>query len=265
MAKYYRVTITTQLLSTFKVAYSTNSNPTVFNHTAGIWDASGAPYIDCINLTYNQLTDNNGLMVVVDDDVYRIVIEDENGYCIDCVSDVFGEVVVEDNSPNQQNVYITGFESNSGGSSFPVNVNNNNSTWHVGPPKSGRTHSVLNMSNQTIYVRLMGKKYGTGTVDFDAMAQVVYSSTSQPHLSSDKLVYMGSYFGSQNISPNPPTNPSYSGQQYYYIVPAGGNFRFGIQPNYYRTASSNSYYTMAFSTSNSVTSTQTEITRYTTQ
>tara|TARA_B110000285_G_scaffold226168_1_gene285479 strand:- start:67 stop:759 length:693 start_codon:yes stop_codon:yes gene_type:complete len=87
MAKYYKVTITTQLLSTFKVTYSTNSNPTVFDHTAGIWDVSGAPYTSAINLNYNQLTDNGGLIVVVDDDVYRIKIEDENGYCTDCVSD----------------------------------------------------------------------------------------------------------------------------------------------------------------------------------
>tara|TARA_B110000858_G_scaffold90279_2_gene104373 strand:- start:4165 stop:5124 length:960 start_codon:yes stop_codon:yes gene_type:complete len=89
MAKYFKVTITTQLLSTFKVSYSTNSNPTVFDHTADIW-AETTPYSPATGLTYDQLTDNGGLIVVTDDDVYIINIEDENNYCTDCTSNSFG-------------------------------------------------------------------------------------------------------------------------------------------------------------------------------
>jgi hypothetical protein len=268
MAKYYRVTITTQLLSTFKVAYSTNSNPTVFNHTAGIWDVSGAPYTSAINLTYNQLTDNGGLMVVVDDDVFRIRIEDENGYCTDCVSDIFGEAVVEDNSPNQQNVYIYGYYAGSDGSSFPVNVNNTRSLYNItggGSGGSGAANGVQNNSNQTIYVRLMAKTYSGGNHNFDAMSRAMYTSSPQSHLDEHKLVYIGD-FGSTNYYPSSTVsrdNPSYSGQQYYYRIPPGGQIFAGINPNYYSgTHSPNVTYTFAFSTSNSVTSTQTEITRY---
>lgn len=89
MAKYFRVTITTQLISTFKVSYSTISNPSVFNHTADIW-AETTPYSPATGLTYDQLTDNGGLIVVTDDDVYKINIEDENNYCTDCISNSFG-------------------------------------------------------------------------------------------------------------------------------------------------------------------------------
>ena len=89
MAKYFRVTITTQLLSTFKVVYSTNSNPSTFDHTANIWNET-PPYSPAINLTYDQLTDNGGLIVIVDDDVYQIKIKDEKSYCNDCTSPNFG-------------------------------------------------------------------------------------------------------------------------------------------------------------------------------
>jgi hypothetical protein len=90
MAKYFRVTIESNLQSTFSVVYSTNSNPTSFNHTADIWSET-TPYVAATNLTYLQLTDNGGLVVVTDDDVYQIKIEDENGYCNDCTSTAFGE------------------------------------------------------------------------------------------------------------------------------------------------------------------------------
>jgi hypothetical protein len=89
MAKYFRVTIESSLYSTFSVVYSTNSNPNVFNHTADIWSET-TPYVAATNLTYLQLTDNGGLVVVTDDDVYQIKIEDENGYCNDCTSTTFG-------------------------------------------------------------------------------------------------------------------------------------------------------------------------------
>jgi len=89
MAKYFRVTIESSLYSTFSVVYSTNSNPNVFNHTADIWSET-TPYVAATNLTYLQLTDNGGLVVVTDDDVYQIKIEDENGYCNDCTSTNFG-------------------------------------------------------------------------------------------------------------------------------------------------------------------------------
>jgi hypothetical protein len=90
MAKYFRVTIESNLQSTFSVVYSTNSNPTSFDHTADIWSET-TPYVAATNLTYLQLTDNGGLVVVTDDDVYQIKIEDENGYCNDCTSTTFGE------------------------------------------------------------------------------------------------------------------------------------------------------------------------------
>lgn len=90
MAKYFRVTIESNLQSTFSVVYSTNSNSTVFDHTADIWSET-TPYVAATNLTYLQLTDNGGLVVVTDDDVYQIKIEDENGYCNDCTSTAFGE------------------------------------------------------------------------------------------------------------------------------------------------------------------------------
>jgi hypothetical protein len=269
MAKYYRVTITTQLLSTFKVTYSTNSNPTVFNHTAGIWDVSGAPYTSAINLTYNQLTDNSGLMVVVDDDVYRIRIEDENGYCTDCVSDIFGEAIVENNAPNQQNVYIYNYYAGSDGSSFPVNVNNPRSLYNItggGSGGSGAANGVQNNSNQTIYVRLMAKTNSSGNHSFDAMSRAMYTSYPQNHLDGNNLVYIGDFGSNTNYYPSSTVsfnNPAYSGQQYYYILPPGQRIFAGINPNYYGSNHSpNVTYTFAFSTNISVSSTQTEITRY---
>ena len=92
MAKYFRVTIGTRLDSLFSVVYSTNSNYTSFNHTADIWSET-TPYVAATNLTYDQLTDNGGLIVVTDDDVYKIRIIDQNGYCPDgnCESITFGE------------------------------------------------------------------------------------------------------------------------------------------------------------------------------
>jgi hypothetical protein len=89
MAKYFRVTIESNLQSTFSVVYSTNSNPTSFDHTADIWSET-TPYVAATNLTYLQLTDNGGLVVVTDDDVYQIKIEDENDYCNDCTSTAYG-------------------------------------------------------------------------------------------------------------------------------------------------------------------------------
>ena len=90
MAKYFRVTIGTQLISTFKVVYSTESSPTIFNHTAEIYNESNNSYSTATGLTYDQLTDNGGAIVRTDDDVYQIKIEDENNYCTDCVSNAFG-------------------------------------------------------------------------------------------------------------------------------------------------------------------------------
>lgn len=90
MAKYFRVTVTSQLISTFKVVYSTESSPTIFNHTAEIYDESNNSYSTATGLTYGQLTDNGGAIVRTDDDVYQIKIEDENNYCTDCVSNAFG-------------------------------------------------------------------------------------------------------------------------------------------------------------------------------
>ena len=89
MAKYFRVTVTSQLISTFKVVYSTESSPTIFNHTAEIYDESNNSYSTATGLTYDQLTDNGGAIVRTDDDVYQIKIEDENNYCTDCVSNAF--------------------------------------------------------------------------------------------------------------------------------------------------------------------------------
>lgn len=90
MAQYFRVTIGTQLISTFRVVYSTESTPTVFDHTAEIYNESSNSYSTATGLTYDQLTDNGGAIVRTDDDVYQIKIEDENNYCTDCVSNAFG-------------------------------------------------------------------------------------------------------------------------------------------------------------------------------
>lgn len=90
MAQYFRVTIGTQLISTFRVVYSTESTPTVFDHTAEIYDESSNSYSTATGLTYDQLTDNGGAIVRTDDDIYQLKIEDENNYCTDCVSSIFG-------------------------------------------------------------------------------------------------------------------------------------------------------------------------------
>lgn len=90
MAQYFRVTIGTQLVSTFRVVYSTESNPTVFDHTAEIYNESSNSYSTATGLIYDQLTDNGGAIVRTDDDIYQIKIEDENNYCTDCISNAFG-------------------------------------------------------------------------------------------------------------------------------------------------------------------------------
>jgi hypothetical protein len=90
MAQYFRVTIGTQLITTFRVVYSTELTPTVFDHTAEIYDESSNSYSTATGLTYDQLTDNGGAIVRTDDDVYQLKIEDENNYCTDCVSSIFG-------------------------------------------------------------------------------------------------------------------------------------------------------------------------------
>ena len=69
MAQYFRVTIGTQLITTFRVVYSTESTPTVFDHTAEIYDESSNSYSTATGLTYDQLTDNGGAIVRTDDDI----------------------------------------------------------------------------------------------------------------------------------------------------------------------------------------------------
>ncbi len=95
MARYFQIGIGTNLQTTFKVIYSTNGNATTFDHTASIWDENGSPYDPATGLTYEQITDNGGLKVFTDDDVYQVRIIDENGYCSDvdnsnCTSIVYG-------------------------------------------------------------------------------------------------------------------------------------------------------------------------------
>tara|TARA_B110000211_G_C14086833_1_gene557062 strand:+ start:2403 stop:3365 length:963 start_codon:yes stop_codon:yes gene_type:complete len=84
MARYFIATVTAELISQYRVEYSTTSSPTNFNGIALI-----SPYgvnDQAENLTYFDLTDGLGLTVQVPDSVYRIRIVDQNGYCEDCSS-----------------------------------------------------------------------------------------------------------------------------------------------------------------------------------
>ena len=84
MARYFIATVTAELISQYRVEYSTTSSPTNFNGIALI-----SPYgvnDQAENLTYFDLTDGLGLTVQVPDSVYRIRIVDQNSYCEDCSS-----------------------------------------------------------------------------------------------------------------------------------------------------------------------------------
>lgn len=87
--KYFKATIGTRLDSTFKIVYDLTSSLLDFNNTASIYDISAYTYSPAVNVTYDELTEEGAAIVRTNDDISQLKIEDENGYCLDCTSNVF--------------------------------------------------------------------------------------------------------------------------------------------------------------------------------
>lgn len=272
--KYFKVTIGTKLDSLFSVVYDTETNTGSFDHTGSIYDYSTNTYSTAANLTYDQLTDNGGACIRTDDDVFTLKIIDENGYCAGCISEEYGVASSGGSggsggsAPSTSNIYIynyqTGQSSNGYIASFPIyygkwsEYNYGNST--------GTTHGVRNDSNQDVYIRLMAKTYGGGTFYPDAIAVKVFEMNNPSGNLTN--MYIGSYFGSQNIYPSTSItsgNPAYSGNNYWQLGKNGGIIVFGIDAGVYTSVSRTNTisYTLAYSTTLPASGTQIEITTYT--
>ena len=140
MARYFIATVTAELISQYRVEYSTTSSHTNFNGIALI-----SPYgvnDQAENLTYFDLTDGLGLTVQVPDSVYRIRIVDQNGYCADCSSSPLSPL------PNQYNYYaLTG---------CPASIN-------VGRNMYLKTLLILGSGNSIVYGNSSYSRYGVIT------------------------------------------------------------------------------------------------------
>ena len=277
MAKYFRVTIGTSLQSTFSIKYSTTGNSSVYDHTADIYNLSNNTYSTATNVSYNQLTDNGGAIVRTDNDVYKLTIIDQNGHCSNCTSEAYGTISNPSNPATTSNVYIYNYVSNSGGSSFPVWYGaGTNNEWSAGSDVtdgqgSGKVSGVQNNSSDDLYIRLKAFTYTSGTYYPDGVAEIVYDGDGRNTFTggAKQQLYIGTFGGSQNIYPGSgamtSSSPQYSGMNYWRLGPNKA-IAFGIHPGYYNSTSrvSQIKYTLAFSTSVSVSSTQTEITQYVT-
>lgn len=283
MAKYFRITIGTSLQTTFSVKYSTTSNPSTYDHIADIYIPSSGTFSTAASISYNQLTDNGGAIVRTDDDVYKLTIIDQNGYCSSCISEEFGTASSSGGSDpaTTSNVEIYNYISNSNGSNFPIRYGQvlttsggTINTWNAGSDPtdgsgSGMATGVRNYSDDELYIRLKAFTYQGGTYYPDAIAEILYDGDGRNAPGGvKKALYIGTTGGSQNIYPGTgamtSTSPQYSGGQYYWRLGPNKSIFFGIHPGYYTAISRNSAinYTLSFSTSSSVTSTQTTITRY---
>lgn len=268
MARYFRVTIGTKLNSLFSIVYDTVTNVGNFNHTALIYNREQDTYRSAVNVTYNELTQYNYAVVQTDDDVHKLKIVDENGYCDGCLSEELGSPIGSGNPASTANISIYNYVSNSSGASFPTYYGMpTNYSWNAGQSVTdgsgtGKVHGVTNKSDETVYIRLKAEVF-SGTHYPDAVAEIVYDSNG-----GNSYLYIGTLGGTQNISPGSGTvtntSPQYSGNTYWTLGP-GKFIAFGIHPGYYTAISkvSDITYTLAFSTSDSVSSTQTEITYYT--
>jgi hypothetical protein len=272
MAKYFRITIGTSLQTTFSVKYSTTSNPSTYDHIADIYIPSSGTFSTAASISYNQLTDNGGAIVRTDDDVYKLTIIDQNGYCSSCISEEFGTASSSgggtSSPPSTSNIYIynyeTGQSSNGYVSSFPIYYQKW-SEFNYGTTQ-GKTHGVKNDSTQDVYIRLMAKTYGGGNFSPDAIAVKVFEMNNPSGNSTN--MYIGSYFGSQHIYPSSTisfNSPAYSGNNYWRLGKNGGLIVFGIDAGVYTAVSqiNTISYTLAYSTTLPASGTQVEITSYT--
>ena len=250
MAKYFRVTIGTQLISTFKVVYSTESSPTIFNHTAEIYNESNNSYSTATGLTYDQLTDNGGAIVRTDDDVYQIKIEDENGYCNDCTSEEYG--TIPSNSPSTSTITIENIYQHSGGSTYPVSNTYSGTLpqdytnlppgnypgeyyYQSSSVRWGYNHIIRNNSSSDLYIRLQAFTFNSGNKIASAYAHVIFSQGA----TATDFVIDSTNFGGNTIIPSgtvTSTNPAYS-SNYWTLNRNGGVIVFGIHPAYYQTDS----------------------------
>lgn len=268
MARYFRVTIGTKLNSLFSIVYDTVTDIGNFNHTAFIYNREQNTYRSAVNVTYNELTQYNYAVVQTDNDVHKLKIVDENGYCDGCLSEELGSPIGSGNPASTANIFIYNYVSNSSGASFPTYYGMpTNYSWNAGQSVTdgtgtGKVHGVTNNSDETVYIRLKAE-VSSGTHYPDAVAEIVYDGNN----SGNSYLYIGTLGGTQNISPGSGTvtntSPQYSGNTYWTLGP-GKSIAFGIHPGYYTANSrvSDITYTLAFSTSASVLSTQTEISNY---
>lgn len=122
MAKYYRVSITGEnYAGLFDVKYSLTSSQSTYTF-ANI--AGTSPVTQSISMSYADMTDNGGLEVEVPDGVYKLKIEDQEGYCSDVTSSILGEASGNVSGSGDNTYYLsTGFisEGDNCGSTYIVN------------------------------------------------------------------------------------------------------------------------------------------------
>jgi hypothetical protein len=122
MAKYYKVSITGEnYAGLFDVKYSLTSSQSTYTF-ANI--AGTSPVTQSISMSYADMTDNGGLEVEVPDGVYKLKIEDQEGYCSDVTSSILGEASGAVSGSGTTTYYLsTGFsdEGDNCGSIYIVN------------------------------------------------------------------------------------------------------------------------------------------------
>ena len=89
MAKYFRVTVEGEnYASLYDISYSLTSSQLSYTF-ANIADTS--PVTQSISMSYYEMTTDGGVEVEVPDGVYKLKIEDQEGFCPDITSSVIGD------------------------------------------------------------------------------------------------------------------------------------------------------------------------------
>ena len=155
MAKYYRVSITGEnYAGLFDVKYSLTSSQSTYTFA----DIAGtSPVTQSISMSYADMTDNGGLEVEVPDGVYKLKIEDQEGYCSDVTSSILGEASGNVSGSGDNTYYLsTGFisEGENCGSAYIVSnqVSSDASSIALGLNQIVYDNGSIFMGNSLYYI-----------------------------------------------------------------------------------------------------------------
>lgn len=141
MAKYYRVSVTGEnYAGMYDVSYSLTSSQSTYTF-ANLADTS--PVTQSISMSYAQMTDDGGIEIEVPDGIYKLKIEDQDGFCPEVTSSILGEASGNTSGSGANGYYLsTGFD-NEG--------DNCGSTYIVSNQVSSDASSIALGLNQIVY------------------------------------------------------------------------------------------------------------------